>query len=196
MHVTPRLLCSVVSLALLASSAGAAQHPQTRDGFWIGLGGGWGDAVLSCSPNCFFDRSAKGGGVTGFVKLGATVRPDVLLGVELNAWVKDVSGSTQSAGNASAAVYYYLTPGGGLFVKAGAGYATYRVESGSAANGFGFIAGAGYDIRIAPNISLTPVGNFFFGSDGETTVQTTAGTSATGSVKHSVFELGVGITFH
>src|SRR5204862_245882 len=87
-------------LALLASSAGAAQHPQTRDGFWIGLGGGWGDAVLSCSPNCFFDRSAKGGGVTGFVKLGATVRPDVLLGVELNAWVKDVSGSTESGGTA------------------------------------------------------------------------------------------------
>jgi len=27
-------------------------------------------------------------------------------------------------------------------------------------------------------------------------VQTTAGTSATGSVKHSVFELGLGITFH
>ncbi len=194
MRVTPRLLCSVVALVLLASSTGTAQYAQTREGFWIGLGGGWGDAVLSCSPGCFFDRAAKGGGLSGFVKLGMTLRPDVLLGAEFNAWTKDVNGTREWVGNVSGAVYYYLTPGGGLFLKAGAGYATFQPGGGTpAARGVGVIAGAGYDIRIAPNVSLTPVGNFYFGSDGETTV---GSPPLTASVKHSVFELGLGITFH
>jgi len=180
---------------LLASSAGAAQYPQTRQGFWIGLGGGWGDAVLSCSPNCTFTQAAKGGAATGWLKLGGTLRRDVLLGVELNAWVKNVSGSTESVGNASAAVYYYLVPDGGLFVKGGVGYATFRPSSGSttSGSGFGLVAGAGYDVRIGRNVSLTPVGNFFFGDDGHVTG---GGLPVPQAVKHSVIELAVGITFH
>ena len=195
MGVTPRLVCSVASLVLLASSAGAAQHAQTREGFWIGLGGGWGDAVLSCSPNCTFTQAAKGGAATAWVKLGGTLRRDVLLGVELNAWVKNVSGSTESVGNASAAVYYYLMPDGGLFLKGGVGYATFRPSSGTttSGNGFGLIAGAGYDVRIGRNVSLTPVGNFLFGDDGHVTG---SGLTVPQSVKHSVIELGLGITFH
>ncbi len=77
MRAVPRVLCSVAMLLLLASSAGAAQYPQTREGFWIGLGGGWGDAVLSCSPNCTFTQAAKGGAATAWLKLGGTLRPEL-----------------------------------------------------------------------------------------------------------------------
>src|SRR2546430_11730804 len=99
----------------------SAQHPQTREGFWIGLGGGWGDAVLSCSPNCTFTQAAKGGAATAWLKLGGTLRRDVLLGGELNAWVEKVSGATGSVGDASAARDHYLVPDGGLFLKGGVG---------------------------------------------------------------------------
>ena len=75
------------------------------------------------------------------------------------------------------------------------GYATFRPNSGSttSGSGFGLIAGAGYDVRIGRNVSLTPVGNFFFGDDGHVTG---GGLTVPQSVKHSVIELGVGITFH
>src|SRR5438128_11622291 len=121
-----------------------------------------------------------------------TLHPDVLLGVEFNAWTKDVNGTREWVGNVSGAVYYYLTPGGGLFLKAGAGYATFQPGGSTpAARGDGVIAGAGYDIRIAPNVSLTPVRHFYFGSDGETTVGSAA---LSASVEHCVFVLGVRIT--
>lgn len=195
MHAVTRSAAALGVLLVVTMPALSAQHPQTREGFWIGLGGGWGDAVLSCSPNCTFTQAAKGGAATAWLKLGGTLRSDVLLGVELNAWVKNVGGSTESVGNASAAVYYYLTPDGGLFLKGGVGYATFRPSSGTttSGNGFGLIAGAGYDVRIGRNVSLTPVGNFFFGDDGHVTG---GGLTVPQSVKHSVIELGVGITFH
>src|SRR3989442_1595990 len=207
MRAVTRFLAALGVLLIVTMPALSAQHAQTRGGlrnvsltpvgdFAYGHLGGlsWGDAVLSCSPGCFFDRAAKGGGLSGFVKLGMTLRPDVLLGAEFNAWTKDVNGTREWVGNVSGAVYYYLTPSGGLFLKAGAGYATFQPGGGTpAASGVGLVAGAGYDIRIAPNVSITPVGNFYFGSDGETTG---GSPPLTASVKHSVFELGVGITLH
>ena len=74
-------------------------------------------------------------------------------------------------------------------------HATFRPssESTTSGNGFGLIAGAGYDVRIGRNVSVTPVGTFFFGDDGHVTG---GGLPAPQSVKHSVIELGLGITFH
>src|SRR5205807_8953042 len=56
-------------------------------------------------------------------------------------------------------------------LKGGVGYATFRPNAGSttSGSGFGLIAGAGYDVRIGRNVSLTPVGNFLFGDDGHVT---------------------------
>ena len=57
----------------------------------------------------------------------------------------------------------------------------------------GFVAGVGYDVRVGGNISLTPVANFYFGSDGDMTEN---GTKVISSLKHNVFDIGLGITFH
>jgi hypothetical protein len=48
--------------------------------------------------------------------------------------------------------------------------------------GFGLLAGIGYDMRVSPNTSLTPVLNYFRGSF--------EGGSA------DVVQLGLGVTFH
>src|SRR5256712_7446522 len=90
-------------LLIVTMPALSAQHAQTREGFWIGLGGGWGDAVLSCSPNCTFTQAAKGGAATAWLKLGGTLRRDVLLGVELNAWLKNASSSAGASRNTAGA---------------------------------------------------------------------------------------------
>jgi len=183
-----------VALFVVAGPA-AAQRPQVRHGFWIGFGFGYGSASLSCGSGCAFNDAAKGGGGTGFLKLGGTLSPKVLLGGDITVWVKDVSGTTESAGNVSFAAYFYPAPASGFFLKGGAGFGSFMLRDGGSAeaNGVGLVAGLGYDIRVGRNISITPVGNFYFGSDGDLK---DSGTVLIPSVKHTVFDLGLGITFH
>ena len=189
-------IVGVVSI-LAAGMAGRvlAQHPQTREGFWIGFGFGYGSSDLKSPTLDSLGATAREGGATGFVKLGGTLSKSVLLGGEVNAWVKSEGGATFTIGNVSAAAYFYPAPQTGFFLKGGVGYGSVRFSnSGSAtASGFGFVAGVGYDIRVGGNISLTPVANFYFGSDGDMTEN---GTKVFSSVKHNVLDFGLGITFH
>ena len=194
MRAAIRTASGLAVLLSVAVGVSTAQHPQTREGFWIGFGFGYGSAHLACGGTCSFNDKAKGGGATGFIKLGGTLSPQLLLGGEVNAWVKSLSDSgasaTEAVGNVSFAVYYYPAPASGFFLKAGVGLANYRLSDGGSVtgNGFGVLAGLGYDIRVGRNISITPVGNFYFGSDGEVDIIP--------SVKHTVFDFGLGITFH
>lgn len=57
----------------------AAQHPQTRAGFWISGGFGYGSMDLTCS-GCKVDRRS---GLTLLIALGGTLSRQVLLGGEL-----------------------------------------------------------------------------------------------------------------
>ena len=167
-----------VSIAPLASAQG---HPQTRDGFWIGFGFGWASLSFSCS-GC----SGSDGAFSGYLKMGGTLSPKLLIGGETNAWVKSQSGSTLTASNASAAVYFYPSPASGLFLRGGLGYASLSASSGGSSasqSGFGAVFGLGYDIRVGTNTSITPVANFNWGSIGS-------------GVKQNVFQLAVGVTFH
>jgi hypothetical protein len=165
-------------LTVLLASTSFAQQSQARDGFWIGGGLGYGS--LGCE-GCT-DRT---GAPSGYLKLGTTLRPNILLGVETNGWTKSEFGARLTMGNVSGAVYVYPMASMGLFVKGGAGYSALNASSdvGSGTeSGFGMILGAGYDVRVARNLSITPVANWFRGSfDG-------------GSA--NVLQLGVGVTSH
>ena len=79
-------------IVLLASPVAWAGHPQARQGFWIGLGGGYGSAGVSCD-GCDGDRE---GAFAGSFKLGGTLSERVLLGVESNGWIKEQDGILQS----------------------------------------------------------------------------------------------------
>lgn len=119
----------------------------------------------------------------------------MLLGGEVNVWTKSDSGLTVDLGNVSAAVYFYPAPASGFFLKGGLGFASTRFHnSGTAtASGVGFITGIGYDVRVGRNISITPVANFFFGSDGDLKEN---GTTVDTGYRHNVFDFALGITFH
>jgi hypothetical protein len=168
---------SAVLAVLLAGSA-SAQQAQARQGFWVGGGLGYGS--LGCE-GCT-DRT---GAPSGYLKLGGTLRENILLGVETNGWTKSEFGARLTMGNVSGAVYWYPMTTNGLFVKAGAGYSMLDVDTGvgsGSESGFGMLGGVGYDVRVGRNLSITPVANWFRGGfDG-------------GSA--NVLQIGLGVTSH
>jgi hypothetical protein len=165
----------------LATSA-FAQQAQTRQGFWVGGGMGYGSLGLSCDGCADVGRE---GGLSMYAKLGGTLRQNILLGVETNGWTKSEAGGRVTMGNLSGAAYWYPMPTQGLFIKAGAGYSILTVDDGISTaddSGFGVLGGVGYDVRVGRNLSITPVANWFRGGfDG-------------GSA--NVLQLGVGVTSH
>lgn len=173
--------CALLALAL-ASTASAQQAAQTRQGFWIGGGMGYGSMGLHCTGCTGVDRQ---GGLSGYIKLGGTLRENILLGVESNGWRKSEAGATVTMGNFSGAAYWYPMATQGLFLKGGVGYSIMRLDDGTTAtddSGFGLLGGVGYDIRVGRNLSVTPVANWFRGGfDG-------------GSA--DVLQLGLGVTSH
>ena len=93
MRDVSRSMAMLAALAVLGVSIASAQHPQTRKGFWIGFGFGYGS--LSCT-GC-----SSTGGVSGYLKMGGTVSPHLLLGGESNGWSKSEGGFTTTVGDAT-----------------------------------------------------------------------------------------------
>lgn len=177
-HLSRRLAVMTALALVLVSTASAQGRPQTREGFWIGFGLGYGSLGFDCS-GCGTDRE---GAVSGYLKLGGTLSPKLLLGGETNGWTKDIQGTTVTAANASAVVYFYPSPAGGFFLRGGLGFATLDI-GGFDESGAGGVIGTGFDIRMGAKTSITPVLNFNFGSLSD-------------GVSQNVLQLAVGLTFH
>ena len=173
--------CSAVAalLLLLGVSAAPAQHAQTRQGFWIGFGLGYGTLGFSCDLGC----EGREGSMSGYLKMGGTITPKLLIGGETNGWTKSESGTTLTAGNASFAAYYYPMPAGGLFVRGGLGLSTLQITGADAETGFGLTLGTGYDVRLGANFSITPVLNFNWGKP-------------VSGLSQNFVQLAVGATWH
>ncbi len=188
--------CLVAVIVLFAASTASAGHPQERQGFWIGFGGGYGSADASCD-DC--EGGEREGSFTGFVKLGGTLNERVLLGFEGNGWIKEQEGITLTLGSATGTVTFYPQASSGFFLKGGVGLSfvdtDFKVGSLSVTvskTGWGVLAGLGYDLRVGSNVSLTPCVNFYYGQPGDLTFdgETLAGW------KQNVVAFEIGITFH
>ena len=175
----------------------SAGHPQERQGFWISIGIGAGSAQVTCD-DCAGNRETAG---VARVALGGTVRPNLLLGLDLNGWEKKEEGVTVNLYNALPTVTLYPRTSSGFFVKAGAGFSfadndirddstTITVDFG---NGLGLVAGAGYDVRVGRNVSITPAASFWYGRHGNVLF---GGETLFGNWRHNVVDFTVGITFH
>ena len=151
---TTTIRCVLVGALLLAAGTADAQHPH--QGFWIGFGLG---AGVNTADG--FEDSRAGG--AGYLRLGGTVSPKVLLGGEFSGWGRTVDDVTVGAGNTSFIVQFYPGANGGVFLKGGLGIATIRVSTdvlgvdvSATETGFGTTIGLGYDARVGSSIFLTP----------------------------------------
>jgi hypothetical protein len=183
----------VGGIVLCSSPQAGAGHPQERQGFWIGFGGGYGSAHASC------DGGDGEGSYAGFIKLGGTLNQRVLLGVEANAWSKDEGGPTLTLGSFTGTVTFYPQATSGFFLKGGAGLSYVSTEFREASlsvsldkTGWGVLAGPGDDVRVGRNISITPCVNFYCGQPGDLVFEG----ETIGNWKQNVISFEVGITFH
>jgi len=174
-----KLRALIVAGLLLGTTSLAAQeepaNKHERKGFWVGFGLGYGWLHIE-------DADGSEGGFSGNFSIGGTISQNVLLGFQTNGWYKSVDGVGLGFGTATAAVHFYPSKTGGLFLTGGLGLATFRLEGFDAENDFGLVLGGGWDLRVARNTSISPFVNFFGGSFDGTTV--------------SVIQFGAGIMFH
>jgi hypothetical protein len=193
-------LLLAVSFVTIFPEAG---YGQERQGFWIGGGGGYGSADVSCDE-CKDDGREPGG--AAYIKAGWTLNPRLLLGGEFNIWsreVKDIAPNVDARlniYNASATVTFYPQASAGFFIKGGLGasFLDTRFKVGRSSitvdvgTGFGLIAGAGYDIPLGGRVSLTPAVNVWFGQIGDLEVERETFVS---DWKQNVIDITVGLTF-
>jgi hypothetical protein len=193
-----RMVLAICVVWLAGAGRASAEHAQERQGFWLGIGGGYGSADATCDE-C--DGGNREGGVAGYLKLGWTLTDRVLLGGEFNVWTKEQEGVRVNFYNASGTLTVYPQPSAGFFLKGGVGGAfvdTEVVEGGTRitadlGSGLGLLAGVGYDVRVARNVSITPAVNFWYGRPGDLVV---SGVTIARNWKQNVVDFTVGVTFH
>lgn len=153
-----RLLRAIAVAALLPlvfHLPAEGQRPQTREGFWLAFGGGW--ATLGCE-----DCDERLEGAAGALILGGTLNPKWQLGGGVHAWAKEESGVNFTVGLVAALARFYPSERNGFYLQGGAGVAAIDITVGNVQGterGWGLQVGAGYDIRVSRNLSLTPFWN-------------------------------------
>ena len=194
------ILLRSVALVLLCASPllaqGAGAH---RAGLTATIGLGIGSAGVTC-VDCESERETA---PTLMLRIGGAYAPDLIFGAELNAWSKsEVSDETGDKARVriatlNAVVQWYPQLDGGFFVDAGVGVGTIRSELLNSATGnavsrttaLGYQLGAGWDIQVAPNVSLTPYATFFGTAGGKVKDSDT-------KIDGNVGQIGLGLTFH
>ena len=173
------MVYALVATFIFHATPAAAQHEQTRSGFWFS--GGLGFGSLGCD-NC----DGREGGLSGGLTFGGTLSPRFLIGAGTTRWTKSEDGATLTVGTLDARIRYYTSETGGFFLTGGLGIGSISADLGGFGSdsevGVGVVIGLGYDFRIGSNVSLTPFWNGF--------------AVRTSNADANVGQLGLGITVH
>lgn len=143
----------LVLTTLAACTVPLAAQGEQRRGLWVGAGLGGGSAGIDIPAV----GEARKLGLSGYVNIGGTIRPAVLLGVEGNGWLRSDPDTTRQLGMLSALVALYPLVDKDFFVKAGFGAAFYAENAGLdifRGNGFAYHVGVGGDFRLSEKILL------------------------------------------
>jgi hypothetical protein len=189
-------LLSIVAAGTLLMLVPASASAQDRTGvsFGVGAGVGWADATCD---SCDFDGGREIG-PSLYANFGYSRNPHLVGGIEVKFWGKtqDEAFGEFSLGllNVNGTFQYYPSATGGAWVKGGLGFSRAAVKLlGLGVDrvdrsdlGWGYSAGAGYDIPFGP-IHLTPAVNYWGGQIDEF--------EGLQGWRHSVAEITLGITF-
>jgi hypothetical protein len=179
-------------LVLALPSEVSGQHAQVREGFGIGFGFGLGSAGASCD-GCDSDRES---GLSGYLRLGGYVRPNLMLAFESNGYVKSADGVDYTVGFYSAVAQWYPTATNGFFLKGGLGVSGYAATDGLDELSLfapGINLGLGYDARLGRNFSLTPYVNFLASGKADAELN---GISSGFKVSTNLLQVGIGFNWH
>ena len=198
-----RVSCALVAIALSAGSLGA-QKPKAsssakpsaatnRAGQWLGIGLAPGWSRFSCE----ICETNRGAAISGYFRVGGTINPKFLVGVEADGWMRGVEDVSHFMLGAAAVLFFYPTPRKGLYYKAGVGILFYQAgddEGQVTTQAFGPNLGAGYDIPVSGALSLTPFVSVFIASlGGDINFNGETFRSDGGLL---LAQLGVGLTWH
>jgi hypothetical protein len=131
-----------------------------RRGFWFSGGLGIGGESFDAHDGLGWS-DGKAGGV-GYIKLGGTVSPNVLLGAELQGWTARYYGQggyDRSLGSLLGIVQVYPSATGGFWFRGGLGFAGDNLSyfgSSTTQHGAALAIGVGYDFPVGRSVSLTP----------------------------------------
>ena len=196
MRTLSRHVAAAIPLLLIGASLAEAQHPQTREGWWFSAGTGVAARLYSCKGCDTLATQPRGLGPTLRLRLGGTFSSQLLLGMQVDVWMKNASGVTSFAGIVSPAIYYYPSDSGGFFFGLGLGHLGYASHDGTndqISNGFGFVVGVGRDYRIRRSMSITSALNLIVGGFGSLSRNDRL---VGRGYSQTMLELGVGVTFH
>jgi hypothetical protein len=144
-----------VAFGLSGIASAHGQNPPLRRGLWFGAGLGLAQVTATCSV-CFPGVTRP----TGHLKVGGTLSRRILVGVEGTGWRYD--GPTDRRFLlAAGTVTFYPVEAVGLHLKGAIGQSWYTEEDAAvelSTQGLALGLGLGYDIRVAPGVSLTPFG--------------------------------------
>jgi hypothetical protein len=163
-----------------------------REGFGISVGLGSGSAGLSCN-SCSSDREES---LSGDLRLGGYLRPNLFLGGESHGWVNSEDGVDEVIGFYTATVLWYPNEAKGLYLKGGLGLAAYAATDGFddiTGHGLGLALGVGHDFRVGRNFSLTPYANYLVSTKNDLEVN---GYSSGLDVATNIFQIGFALSWH
>lgn len=136
-------------------------NPNRRQGFWASLGAGGGAESFDANNGLGWSHDTWGGLVFG--KAGFTVSQAFTVAAEGDLWLRDYPDSRRNLGSLMIVGQIYPAPRGAFFLKGGAGWTRDETDQFFAPgaththeNGWGFVAGLGYDARVARGVSITP----------------------------------------
>ena len=148
-----------------APAAAFDEYPHTREGFFIGVGLGWGNAGADLTVVEKVDRESGG---TGNFRLGWALGEYLALGFEFNAWASQFQGDTVSdlrwVFSLSSIALTAWPVKRGPYVRGGVGIGTTRVELDQGVDsivrqdkaGTGYSIAVGYEVRIQEHAALGP----------------------------------------
>lgn len=141
-------------------------EPSLRGGFFLQGGVGAGREQFKFADEAEFSEALTKPTLT--LRLGGTPDPYVRVGGELFGWGAETDVGDESFAAILAVVQFYPLRDGGLFLKAGGGYAESAIDFFNGArtteNGFAWSLGVGYEIQLSRKVAIGPSVELYQGS--------------------------------